>query len=1388
MDTSFGEEFAPFSCDASRLEDEEDLSDQTIVRERKARKRLRTLLDEQSDINESLMEENSCLAAQQQSLLELLQDKDRQLGYFSTINKFETTSSTQGGIEIPAIINEDGAESVESVDERLKFKSIRYLNKRIHTKLKLALILWKLKADKVKISNEFDARRASFADFKIGLYKKVHSASINSIFTTIRFAHNRNMEDSFNILKKYGRTRIENDQTTHQALQKLQIVFNKRKSGILRSLVTNLRVEQLQMVESETLQSKFLLASYLLQRKTNDILASRFRKWGQSTKSLSYRDKKLISLFRAQNQKRLFQGFTLWSKTVSRMGENEKVSGFIKKITQISQFSKRFICLNSICVYWERNLNRVVLKKFIQWKTNQKLRQADDFEAPKGAKLAQILLVLDNRHSSVQYSFRTMVKHVSYKILMEGIMTMDKGRSMSTKLEAAYLCTKRQAFREIMTTAHTSQANERVSLENYKSSQEVLRKLLLTRRVQIMKAYLTKWNTHSSKQKYCEELEQKRELISNLKGKLAGKEKDVNKIRLELNVKSRESCDYQDKVEELQQIQLRTKEQLFLKERELTEMLIKYRALKDGSKREDRRVEVVNGDTCQQVIAEEDECESDGMSTARSFCEGESTEDHLTEPQMSNTSPILPKTNSSQKRSNMVAPFEDKLGSVDGLPNLDRAREIHGSLNDQENVLQPRNMDQEKNRGRKGSSVNMSIDSIKELNSLKNRNKESRGLIKNLENIIKTKNSQVEELKKVLEGKAMKLNELSTDLESRSKDKLMIEKLETQLEENTFAMQEIQQEIDSCKLQNQRELQIRTSLQEDNEKLLREKNETHAALSKLNSDLQQAFEENESLKTSALMWEGKFNQSQEDIQYMKENEERLRQEYTGNNTLLDELMTKNQELETKSNELKKEMKTKTSKLGQLESELQNYLDEIDMLHQERDRLTNEKRLADRRLNQTANSMARNEEFHLQQIEEMENALNEANTRSEKLLRDKEQFNKQFELVQKDIRVREAKVNEFHEVHKRIENELNTCKEKEKIKQNQIRVLEGENKSLREELNEFENQKIKIERAAGQVQKDMIQLQRRNQQLEMQVQQGEDSAGHNSQLVMENQRLEQERAAVASKLKKSNVEVSKLNARAEELQRAYEKLKFDNSQVANELISNNKDFSRTKLDHRSLQEKYKKLMNENLRIKSEMEATQGSLVKIRQENDKLMSSVSTGQSNVDQFAHEKRHLLEEIENLRGDNQRIVQQYNMLQGQLHQLREKTPATNELANENSGLMQKIDELRDENTRLGRDTQKLRQEKERTQQELSQSKNHMNLVKAELEECKNAAISSKQEVKRVFVEMDNYAKILEAMQTKMAQLEGEKTKAELERNEAIEEIKGIRQRYINMLSVNNQ
>lgn len=84
----------------------------------------------------------------------------------------------------------------------------------------------------------------------------------------------------------------------------------------------------------------------------------------------------------------------------------------------------------------------------------------------------------------------------------------------------------------------------------------------------------------------------------------------------------------------------------------------------------------------------------------------------------------------------------------------------------------------------------------------------------------------------------------------------------------------------------------------------------------------------------------------------------------------------------------------------------------------------------------------------------------------------------------------------------------------------------------------------------------------------------------------------------------------------------------------------------------------------------------------------------------------------------------------------------------------------------------------------ENSKLQQRLNEVEGELEECRREARNSRDEVSKVCSEIENYARILEAMEEKLTEAENRTMTAEQRRDEAVGQMQVVRQRYIAMIA----
>lgn len=121
-----------------------------LEKEKFQRKKLRALVEEQADLNESLADENEALELQQKSLLQLLLSKDKQIDTMINTCSFNTTS--------PLF---DERQSTEATSDGVlvvsrESKMSRVLRVLAYRKVKIALLRWNKSIYQSKIQEFFD--------------------------------------------------------------------------------------------------------------------------------------------------------------------------------------------------------------------------------------------------------------------------------------------------------------------------------------------------------------------------------------------------------------------------------------------------------------------------------------------------------------------------------------------------------------------------------------------------------------------------------------------------------------------------------------------------------------------------------------------------------------------------------------------------------------------------------------------------------------------------------------------------------------------------------------------------------------------------------------------------------------------------------------------------------------------------------------------------------------------------------------------------------------------------------------------------------------------------------------------------------------------------------
>ena len=307
-----------------------NFSSEVYLKEKKARKRLRELLEEQADINETLADENEILVVQQKSLLKLLITKDKQLqkiaAYGCSMNT--TTSCTQEAINYPSVFS--GLEKVE-----------RFFTGRLRTCFRrIEKTKWESICKRTQTTWSLKVMCGVFKDLEFRVLKKAFCNFKN------------NLKSDFNLPKLIGR------------------IFKSRVQAGFNKLGLYHLSMKLDSSRNRNLASKlpFLMLAYV-QRVWE--LRVNLTKW----KSQSKARKSGRILSRVLSEKFLkFQGAGFLQIKNFLIDKNRKKlkEDHTKELMRLSAFSKKFICVNAVVCACKKLDTIQVQKYFWKWKGNNK--------------------------------------------------------------------------------------------------------------------------------------------------------------------------------------------------------------------------------------------------------------------------------------------------------------------------------------------------------------------------------------------------------------------------------------------------------------------------------------------------------------------------------------------------------------------------------------------------------------------------------------------------------------------------------------------------------------------------------------------------------------------------------------------------------------------------------------------------------------------------------------------------------------------------------------------------------------------------------------------------------------------------------------------------------
>ena len=243
----------------------------------------------------------------------------------------------------------------------------------------------------------------------------------------------------------------------------------------------------------------------------------------------------------------------------------------------------------------------------------------------------------------------------------------------------------------------------------------------------------------------------------------------------------------------------------------------------------------------------------------------------------------------------------------------------------------------------------------------------------------------------------------------------------------------------------------------------------------------------------------------------------------------------------------------------------------------------------------------------------------------------------------------------------------------------------------------------------------------------------------------------------------------INTLKEELSQKYtqfEKMKKTAKDSAAELISSSNDNNKQRKIIQKLNEELKELQNNKIiyenQIKNQQEV-------IKNLNEKIKKD----QSEYEQNEQDVSNQIEKLKNQFNEYENSIEKLNLENINLKKENEKLKFNNENLNSNKEelmiLIENNKNYEKENNILKNENKELKINNE----EINMKYNNLKILSEEI----------KSQLSKAMKEMDEYSEILQASELRIKEAENQKINAENERDKAINDVREIRQRYINIM-----
>lgn len=660
--------------------------------------------------------------------------------------------------------------------------------------------------------------------------------------------------------------------------------------------------------------------------------------------------------------------------------------------------------------------------------------------------------------------------------------------------------------------------------------------------------------------------------------------------------------------------------------------------------------------------------------------------------------------------------------------------------------------------------------------------------IDNLEAELKAARSEVEykeELMKELENEFMKMKQGYSKIENdlRNKDDII-----EQLEKEFLNLQPVHNQSE----QSMQE-ELITLLQEEKRKLTEEVSQYKLELQRKDKAIESLKnEESQNLKELSRIQED-FSHQQEiitelerAIQMQTESLKEMDCNIDTNKLTIRELEVAKYDLERDKQRLEKELRIKESYIKSHEEESYSLKQQVRRLEEELEY----KAGVFKKLEQERQAYQQDTSQYEREISIKENLIRE--------------FEQEIRSLKNEISQRAEETANLKQTHSQMQTALKKAKEMQTSILNERAQISNQENEMRKQLismtstiDSLAEEKEQLLEKLGQAAEDITQL---RDQITQQVEINQSLSGKNNIYLQRETELKSHIHELERKFEREiqNLEMV-LKSKESELKKTLER----ESELRNHLENQKKDLeSRASAQDR---EKLKKLMRENAQLVAQLEELAQDSLSSKNTNSQLSSQVLKLNREIADLRHELRDTKDALNKSKLESRSYASNFEATQSTIQVIqRERDELLSKLkqiqmsqsqTSQNTALLQSLKEhcfkleQQLQNAQetiaayrhLETDAGTLNAEKMRLEHELAE-------VNAELEECRQEALSSRTEVNRVCEEIENYARILEAMESKVIEAEERARAAEKARDDAIADVHMVRQRYISMISGSNK